>query len=50
MATGPEGHSLIKNSDILQDDDHFFLVNNYLQSKQYSNVFGGGDCINLIDC
>ena len=41
-AAGPEAQSLFAN---LGDQQGFLLVNKFLQSEKYSNIFGAGDCI-----
>jgi NADH dehydrogenase FAD-containing subunit len=47
MAVGIKPSSLFKDSGILTGQDGGLLVNTYLQSVAYPEIFGGGDCINL---
>jgi pyridine nucleotide-disulfide oxidoreductase family protein len=44
-ATGAEPHDI--ESDLETDSRGFFLVNSYLQSTRFKNVFGAGDCIQI---
>jgi len=47
IATGVKPSSLFKDSGIQSDTDGALLVNEYLQSVQYPQLFGGGDCISF---
>jgi NADH dehydrogenase FAD-containing subunit len=47
IATGVKPSSLFKDSGIQSDNDGALLVNEYLQSVQYPQLFGGGDCISF---
>jgi NADH dehydrogenase FAD-containing subunit len=47
MAVGIQPSSLFKDSGMLTGQDGGLLVNTYLQSVAYPEIFGGGDCINL---
>ena len=45
IAMGVRPRPLFEPSGIPHGDDGGMLVNKYLQSTQYENIFGGGDCI-----
>ena len=47
VATGTKPADLFKESDIPTGEDGGLLVNEYLQSPQYPEIFGGGDCISF---
>lgn len=47
MATGTRPHSLFTDSRLPTAKDGGLLVNRYLQSVQYPEIFGGGDCIHF---
>ena len=47
LAVGIQPSSLFKDSGMLTGQDGGLLVNNYLQSVAYPEIFGGGDCISL---
>jgi NADH dehydrogenase FAD-containing subunit len=47
MAVGIKPSSLFKDSGMLTGQDGGLLVNTYLQSVAYPEIFGGGDCISL---
>jgi NADH dehydrogenase FAD-containing subunit len=47
VATGTKPSDIIKNSGIPVGDDGGLLVNEYLQSVKYPEIFGGGDCISF---
>ena len=46
-ATGTRPSSLFRDSDLPTGEDGGLLVNSYLQSVGYPEIFGGGDCISL---
>ncbi len=46
-AAGVIPSPLFKNSGLSTDSDGGLLVNEYLQSIQFPNIFGGGDCISF---
>ncbi len=46
---GPKAPPLFGSSILPTDDKGFLLVNSYLQSVAYPNVFGTGDCATLKD-
>lgn len=46
---GPKAPPLFGSSILSTDDAGFLLVNSYLQSVDYPNVFGAGDCATLKD-
>ncbi|BCB02082.1 NAD(P)/FAD-dependent oxidoreductase [Bacillus sp. KH172YL63] len=46
---GPKAPPLFGSSILPTDDHGFLLVNSYLQSVDYPNVFGAGDCATLKD-
>ena len=50
MATGVRTSSLFRDSGIPAGADGGLLVNSYLQSIAYPEIFGGGDCISLQGC
>jgi NADH dehydrogenase FAD-containing subunit len=45
MALGVQPSSIFENSGLPVGPDKGLLVNQYLQSVQYPEIFGGGDCI-----
>jgi NADH dehydrogenase FAD-containing subunit len=47
LAVGIKPSSLFKDSGMPTERDGGLLVNTYLQSVAYPEIFGGGDCINL---
>jgi NADH dehydrogenase FAD-containing subunit len=47
LATGTRPHPLFADSRLATAADHGLLVNEYLQSVQYPEIFGGGDCIHF---
>jgi NADH dehydrogenase FAD-containing subunit len=47
VATGIRPHSLFADSRLPTAADRGLLVNEYLQSVQYPEIFGGGDCIHF---
>lgn len=49
MALGVKPSSLFENSGLPLGPDKGILVNRYLQSTKYPEVFGGGDCIYFQD-
>jgi NADH dehydrogenase FAD-containing subunit len=46
---GPKAPPLFGSSLLLTDEKGFLMVNSYLQSVEYPNVFGTGDCATLKD-
>jgi len=46
-ATGVRASSIFKDSGIVTDEEGALSVNTYLQSPQYPEVFGTGDCIHF---
>jgi NADH dehydrogenase FAD-containing subunit len=46
---GPKAPPLFGSSVLPTDEKGFLLVNSYLQSVEYPNVFGAGDCVTLKD-
>ena len=49
VAVGVKPSSVFKRSGIPAGPDGGMLVNRHLQSVQYDNIFGGGDCIYFQD-
>jgi len=47
MAMGTKPSSLFRDSGMPTGEDGGLLVNAYLQSVAYPEVYGGGDCISL---
>jgi NADH dehydrogenase FAD-containing subunit len=47
MATGTKPSALFSQSGIRTGHDGGLLVNSYLQSVHYPEIFGGGDCISF---
>lgn len=47
IATGVKPPPLFRDSGLPTGADGGLLVNSYLQSVAYSDIFGGGDCISL---
>lgn len=45
IATGTQPSPIFRQSGIPTGDDGGLLVNQYLQSVRYPEIFGGGDCI-----
>lgn len=50
VAVGIRPSKVFRESGIPTGPDGGMLVNRYLQSTAYSNIFGGGDCIYFKDC
>ncbi|WP_064091627.1 FAD-dependent oxidoreductase [Rossellomorea aquimaris] len=46
---GPKAPPLFGSSKLATDEQGFLLLNSYLQSVDFPNVFGAGDCGTLID-
>ncbi len=49
MALGVKPSTIFENSGLPLGPDKGLLVNRYLQSTQYPEIFGGGDCIHFQD-
>lgn len=49
MAIGVKPSPIFKESSLPTGPDWGLLVNEYLQSTEYSEIFGGGDCIYFRD-
>lgn len=49
LATGVRPSKIFTDSDLPVGADNGLLVNAYLQSTEYQNMFGGGDCIHFQD-
>ncbi|MBU2627497.1 MAG: FAD-dependent oxidoreductase, partial [Proteobacteria bacterium] len=49
MALGVKPSSIFEDSGLPVGPDKGLLVNQYLQSVKYTNIFGGGDCIYFKD-
>ena len=49
LAMGVKPSPLFLNTLLPTDEDGGLLVNSFLQSVEYDNIFGGGDCITLKD-
>ena len=47
LALGVRPSGLFKESGLVTGDDGGLLVNDYLQSVTYPEIFGGGDCISF---
>jgi NADH dehydrogenase FAD-containing subunit len=47
--TGPTAANVFNHSQLETDHRGFLLVNDFLQSKRYSNIFAVGDCSTLIN-
>jgi len=47
IATGVRPASLFRDSGLATGEEGGILVNSYLQSVAYPEIFGGGDCISL---
>jgi NADH dehydrogenase FAD-containing subunit len=47
LATGVTPPAMFKKSGLPVGDDGGLLVNSFLQSVRYPEIFGGGDCISL---
>lgn len=47
LGTGVKPSSLFLESGLPTGDDGGLLVNSYLQSVRYPDIFGGGDCITM---
>jgi NADH dehydrogenase FAD-containing subunit len=48
-ATGVKPSSIFRDSGIVTDEEGALSVNTYLQSPQYPEVFGTGDCIHFME-
>jgi len=48
LATGVHPSSFFKQSGVPTGPDGGLLVNEYLQSPKYPEIFGGGDCISFL--
>jgi NADH dehydrogenase FAD-containing subunit len=46
-AIGPAANKMYKDSGFTVDEAGYMLVNGYLQSVDYPNIFGAGDCISF---
>lgn len=49
LATGIRISSLFKDSGLSTTEDGALLVNSFLQSVDCPNLFGGGDCVSLVN-
>jgi NADH dehydrogenase FAD-containing subunit len=49
LATGVKSQSIFKDSGLKVGNKNDLMVNNYLQSVEYSDILGGGDCIFMED-
>ncbi len=49
FAVGVRPSTVFKDSGLPTDGDGALLINPYLQSIKYPQIFGGGDCVNLMD-
>ncbi|MCP4672122.1 MAG: FAD-dependent oxidoreductase, partial [Desulfobacula sp.] len=49
MALGVKPSTIFEESGLPVGQDKGLLVNKYLQSVKYKNIFGGGDCIYFQD-
>lgn len=49
LATGVHPSSFFREAGLQTGSDGGLLVNSYLQSPDYPEIFGGGDCISLQD-
>jgi NADH dehydrogenase FAD-containing subunit len=49
LAAGVKPSPIFQSSNLPTGDDGGLLVNRYLQSTAYREIFGGGDCISLED-
>ncbi len=47
LATGVTPPAMFRRSGLLVGEDGGLLVNSFLQSVRYPEIFGGGDCISL---
>lgn len=47
-ATGAAAHAWIRESGFATDDQGFLITNGMLQSPSHPNVFGAGDCVNVL--
>ncbi|UCF30519.1 MAG: FAD-dependent oxidoreductase [bacterium] len=47
VAVGVKPSSLFRNTEVPAGDDGGLLVNNRLQSVDFPEIFGGGDCVTL---
>ncbi|KAF0852156.1 conserved mitochondrial pyridine nucleotide-disulfide oxidoreductase family protein [Andalucia godoyi] len=48
LATGPCPHAVQQNLSVPLDDNGWILVNDFLQSPSFPNVFASGDCISML--
>jgi NADH dehydrogenase FAD-containing subunit len=49
VAIGVRPSQVFSDSGIVTGDDGGMLVNRFLQSPAYPNIFGGGDCVSFAD-
>jgi len=49
FAVGVRPSTVFKDSGLPTDKEGALLINPYLQSIEYPQIFGGGDCVNLQD-
>lgn len=49
VAIGVKPSTVIRESGIATGPDGGMLVNRFLQSSNYPNIFGGGDCVSFAD-
>lgn len=49
VATGVSPAALFRQSGLTTSDGDGLAVNEYLQSINYENIFGGGDCIDFVN-
>jgi NADH dehydrogenase FAD-containing subunit len=49
IAVGVRPLAVFKDSGLPTDKEGALLINHYLQSIEYPQIFGGGDCVNLQD-
>lgn len=45
IASGVNPSNIFEKSNLITEKDKDILVNKYLQSIEYDEIFGGGDCI-----
>ncbi len=45
--TGPKSPELFKRSGLATDNDGYLSVNKFLQSEEFPEIFGAGDCITI---
>lgn len=48
-AIGPKSHSIFLDSGFLTDSGGYMMVNANLRNLSFTNVWGAGDCVNIID-